>query len=344
MDIFTRRFAIEKLAAWHRQYPAGGLGILFDRWVLPGSEAGTHGLRVGIRDGYLNLYVKGQSVAALRMIGDAPTLKLHQKYFVGARNGTAGEGAFSQSYTSVAGADLQTLDADTVDKWIETAETYAGDEKRFVDDLVAVSPGTLDLEMGLPADDAAVGKERTSPRMDLVIAQGAAIEFWEAKCAVNGELRARAPYKEVDGGYVEGPHVLWQLRRYQRWMGREHRVAQVRNAYVATAHYLIELAELFGKTGPAIAAWRKLADAGNAAKVILPPGVVLANYCPTRADGKPRDEAVTYRGRAASFKLHGHRARLERHGATVVEVDGKPSSTALPDLTPGTISDTEQLA
>lgn len=146
--------------------------------------------------------------------------------------------------------ELSSASPDLIECWIRTAETYAGDEKRFVDDLVAVTPGTIDLEMGLPADAEAVGKDRTAPRMDMVVAQDGEIAFWEAKCAVNSELRARARYKELpDGRYGLGPHVIWQLRRYQGWVNRPVRLAQVRAAYIEAARLLLDLAELYDKRG-----------------------------------------------------------------------------------------------
>lgn len=319
MDTFDRRFDVQALAAWHQDHPRDGIAALFDRWALPGADAKTHGLRVAIRNGYLNLYVKGQSVAELRMFAGWPRLKIHAKYLAGAQNGSDEAQELGQRYKRVLGDDLLGIDTTTIDGWVHTAETYAGDEKRFVDDLVAVTPGTIDLEMGLPADPEAVGKDRTAPRMDLVVAQGGDIAFWEAKCAVNGELRARASYAEAsDGEYRNGPHVVWQLRRYERWVGRPHRRAEVSSAYVRTAGLLLALAETFGKSGPAIQAWRDLVAAGDRASVILPPGVVVADYCPSRVDGEPRDEAAAYAAKANSFA--GHRQRLIDHGATVLTV------------------------
>jgi hypothetical protein len=82
MEIFTRRFEVDELAKWHRNHRNSSLAILFDRWVLPGEDAGPHGLRVGIRNGYLNLYVKGQSAAQLRMVGGIPRLEIHASHVV----------------------------------------------------------------------------------------------------------------------------------------------------------------------------------------------------------------------------------------------------------------------
>jgi hypothetical protein len=340
MDQFIRRFAVNQLAD---HCHSRGLAALFECWVLPGEDAGTHGLRVAIRNGYLNFYVKGQSVGELRLVSGWPRLKLHRKYKECADSGSERARDLGQKYEVVNADSLMATGPDIINGWIHAAQTYAGDEKRFVDDLVAVTPGTLDQEMGLPADEDAVGRDRTAPRMDLVVAQGTDIAFWEAKCGVNAELRARAAYRESpDGSYDVGPHVIWQLRRYERWVGRPRRRQEVRDAYVATAKILLELAELFGKRGQAIDAWKALAGAGRDARVILPPGIVVADYCPTRVDGAARPESASYQAKAASFDAH--EARLLRHGATIKKVASKASGPILPTLHPGSIRDIEQLA
>lgn len=341
MGGFIRRFAVKDLIE-HRLDK--GLAALFDRWVLPGECAGTHGLRLAVRNGYLNFYVKGQSVGKLQTSVGGPRLKLHRKYKELAENGSPRAGELDQKYEIVNTNTLMSICPKTIDGWIRTAETYAGDEKRFVDDLVAVTPGTIDLEMGLPADDDILGEDRTAPRMDLVVAQGTDIAFWEAKCAVNGELRARATYSELaDGSYDKGPHVVWQLRRYQRWAGRPHRLREVRDAYLETAQLLLKLAEVFDKRGgAAVDAWRNLVAAGEAASVILPPGIVVADYCPTQADGELRAEAAAYALKARSFD--GHKQRLVGHGVTVVTLPTKPSGHVLPTLHPSLVSDVEQPA
>lgn len=338
MDTFDRSFSTAHIRDLRRN---PGVAALFDRWVLPGEQAGDHGLRLAVRNGYLNFYVKGQSVAELRISAGEPRLKLHCKYKELAIKGSARAVDLGQKYETVRGEALATLGQGVIDGWISTAETYAGDEKRFVDDLVAVTPGVIDLEMALPADEGSVGKDRVAPRMDLVVAQGTDIAFWEAKCATNGELRALTPYDESeDGGYLHGPHVLWQLRRYQRWVARPEREKEVRAAYIKCAGLLINFAELFGKEGPALDCWRALSSEGENTKVILPPGVVVAGYCPSKAGGELRDETATYAARLSSFGKH--RETLERHGATVTIVAEKPNSAILPSLHSGVISKAEQ--
>jgi phage-related protein len=332
MSRFARRF---DTATFARCRDNPGIAALFERWVLPGEPAGSHGLRVAIRDRYLNFYVKGQSVGELRMIGDWPRLKLHKKYHAMLAKADEKAAGIGQPYMRLTADQLAETTGDTLDGWIRTAETYAGDEKRFVDDLVAVTPGTIDLEMALPAHDGTVGADRTAPRMDLVVAQSGDIAFWEAKCAVNGELRAEADYEEnSDGAWVKGPHVLWQLRRYQKWFDVPGCAHDVRAAYAETARQLLALAALFGKTGPAIDAWQALVDAADTARVILPPGIVVGNYTPVPANAKAPDVDPN-RQKADSFSRH--QSKLAAHGATVVCVDAAPSTSILPNLMPGII-------
>lgn len=338
MDHFKRAFDVRLLSA-HRENR--GIANLLERWVLPGEDGGAYGLRLAVRNGYLNLYVKGQSVGEIRLIEGSPRLRLHTKYKTAIENGSAQTIAGGPTYEIVDARELNMAGSDLIDSWIRTAETYAGDEKRFVDDLVAVTPGAIDLEMGLPADQDSFGEDRTAPRMDMVVAQGGEIAFWEAKCAVNNELRARASYKEwPDNRYCEGPRVLWQLRRYQRWMSRPLRMSQVRNAYVQAAELQLGLAELWGKKGPAMDAWRELAASAERTAVVVPPGIVVAGYCPIRADGLPRAEASAYVAKIKSFGEH--EARLRRHGVTAVTVNCRPNGPVLPSLGQGSVSAEER--
>jgi hypothetical protein len=334
MDKFIRCFPVDDLVT---SATSGGIDALFARWVLPGEDAGPHGLRLAIRNGYLNFYVKGQSVGELRMINRQPRLKIHTKYANNIMKGSKPDIPVGQTYETLDADQLAAIGPGVVDGWISTAETYAGDEKRFVDDLVAVTPGVLDLEMGLPADASAQGEDRVAPRMDLVVAQRTQIAFWEAKCATNGELRAVASYEEdAAGRYVRGPHVVKQLRRYQRWMEGTRRQRQVSDAYVDTARLLLELAERFAKNGPAIEAWRALKEAGDNAKVVPAPGVVVAGYCPPRADGKPREkETQAGKDRLASFSRHED--ELARRGVRVIVVPDKPRAPCLPQLDIATV-------
>jgi len=85
MDNFKRAFAVGLLAG---QRGNRGVANLLERWVLPGDDAGAHGLRLAVRNGYLNLYVKGQSVGELRLVRGLPRLRLHSKYKSSIENGS----------------------------------------------------------------------------------------------------------------------------------------------------------------------------------------------------------------------------------------------------------------
>ena len=90
-------------------------------------------LRIGIRDGYLNFYVKGQSVAKLSCGRGNPTIETHKKYIEGRRRHRTGEDTAAErngkDYISVSAVELaKTETARQIGGWIETAETYASAE------------------------------------------------------------------------------------------------------------------------------------------------------------------------------------------------------------------------
>lgn len=242
--------------------------------------------------------------------------------------------------------DAQTLadpaTAGLVAGWIETAETYASAEKRFVDDLIAANPGVIDLEMGLPAGDSP-GSDRVAPRMDVVVAQAAngaspAIAFWEAKCANNSELRSSREYEDRGADGFTGPKVLNQVRKYVRWMEEGGRIDQVRTAYRNTAAALLDLHRLFGGTADGepecVRIWRALVEADTPA-VVVQPGIVIGNYWP---EGHPEPIASGRMAQsAASFARNGHRDKLERAGLHIHEVSSDHEDAALPLLSTGTV-------
>lgn len=335
MPVFARSFAMETLVKWDADKPGNAVRLLFDRWALPGQKTTSEvPLRLGLRDGYVNFYVKGQSVAKLSCGRDGPKLSVHNAYVAGYARGSERDGTL-QSYEDYNAKALgDSVTATLVAGWIETAVTYASAEKRFVDDLVAANPGIIDLEMGLPASDLP-GSERVAPRMDLVIVQVAddafpIIAFWEAKCANNGELRASDD---------NAPKVLGQVDRYVRWMSENGRVAQVQEAYRNTAATLIKFYHLFrgqeGDVPECVQLWKALA-ATEAPAIIVQPGIVIGNYWP---EGSTEGIASGRMAQsAASFARNKHREKIEQHGIHVHEVGPNHKGAALPLLSTGTVS------
>ncbi|GEO01862.1 hypothetical protein NSE01_36940 [Novosphingobium sediminis] len=318
MKAFERKLV---LGAW-TDHPA--IRHLFSRWDLPGRPA-CGGLRIGIRAGYLNLYVRGQSVAKLTGGKQGAKLEVHPAYVEGLKkvpDRSQPKRRFDR-YCRFASDSVSETD---IDRWIATAATYSGAEKAFVDDLVAANPGTIDLEMGLPANPG----ELSAPRMDLVVAQDGDIAFWEAKCSNNPELRAEATYEETkEFEYVRGIHVIHQLRKYVRWMEHEQcdRRAEVAKGYRDAATILLKLADAFGRPGDeARAAWQMLAD-NPAPHVILAPGIVIGNY---DALNQAKDAGCD---RQATVNAQYIERIRSRHGAVVAEIPSADCAT-LPRLTP----------
>ncbi|QHL92044.1 hypothetical protein GVO57_14255 (plasmid) [Sphingomonas changnyeongensis] len=286
MTDFKRRFDADALGK-HVGEQNSLIGALFDRWVLPGGKANDEfPLRLAIRNGYLNFYVHGQSVAELSTPRRQPRLKVHWKYAAGVVKGTkAATPPPADAYRTYQGDDLMGDARNIVAGWIMTAATYAMPEKRFVEHLVANNHNVIDLEMALPGDNQLVScmeKRRgklVAPRMDIVVAHAkddgeTQIDFWEAKLANNAELRATLP---ENGGITE-PHVCQQLTDYTAWVRLPHRTLQVQSAFQEAGQSLDLLAERAGKHGAARDLWRAL---GRMKPQINPqPGIVVGNYDP----------------------------------------------------------------
>ena len=80
MKEFDRSFNTTKLSSVMGDFPV--IRELFKRWALPGEQGGDDRLRVAVRNGYLNLYVSGQSVAKIDVKRDDLCLSLHKKYLL----------------------------------------------------------------------------------------------------------------------------------------------------------------------------------------------------------------------------------------------------------------------
>ena len=211
-------------------------------WRPSGVDSGTDGLRLAIRNDYLNFYRLGQSVACVKIHSDGrPTAKVHTKYLGGSSDEyleLRGDQIWSRSGPRAykrGGADLQS--------WIDMVNTnYAGAEKKFVDRLVTANPDVIDLEMGLPV----WGEQQSAPRMDLVAIEGGRkVVFWEAKLVSDGRLRCKPPVKKDSM-----PKVLEQLAKYRKFLcdptyGARH-IELVETAYRSAARGMKTLWEMAG--------------------------------------------------------------------------------------------------
>lgn len=341
MSEFSRGFRTDVIEQELGQSPI--IGELFRNWVLPGDASGFHGLRVAIRDGYLNLYVGGQSVAKVGAGSRGVTVTIHEKYLLGAHAGSEKARQCGQRYKTLKARELAPPDAEAkVEQWITAASTYCGAEKLFVDSLVGNNPTVIDLEMALPGDPKILNENgnMVSPRMDLVTidrggAGGPALNFWEVKCANNSELRASRDIRfnqEVE----EGAPVAHQLARYMCWLRFDARVEAVCVAYQGAAAALLELARIFGKdlNSEACRNWASLRDRKPA--LVRRPGIVIGNYHP-----RPKTLAERQKMRQMKHSFSDpHCDRLKRLGLTVLEYDNfMESSQPLPGLVDGSLGD-----
>jgi hypothetical protein len=206
-------------------------------------------LRLAIRDGYVNFYRGGQSVARVGF-GNRGGLqaRIHNKYIYGQE----GSGQNYLTITSAGVADRKMAGQKTygglayLRGWIANANDHTGEEKKFVDMVVARNPNTIDLEMALPAYSLDP-KERRAPRMDLVaiepVGERWQIVFWEAKLVDDGRARCRGE---------AAPKVVEQLAQYTRWLRHANHRDLVVSAFQETCRLLVALRGLAAKVNPDI--------------------------------------------------------------------------------------------
>lgn len=217
---------------------------LLGRWQLPGTEAGTEGLRLAIRDNYLNFYRRGQSVARVSFDANgSPCASVHLKY-LGCKDVAKGKeyaclknGAFIASGRP----EIPYVLDHTLKTVIQNAETKAGREKFMVDLVVVQTPSVVDLEIGLPR---LPGESGGGPRMDLAVLEEdpakkrIQLVFWEAKTIDDARLRATNP---------EDAKLRIQLDKYVEFMKDDDRCLNATQSYRENCKLLVQLAEMAGK-------------------------------------------------------------------------------------------------
>lgn len=252
-------------------------------WRPSGVEAGRHGLRLAVRDGYLNFYRKGQSIGRIEVKGGELTSHIHAKYVWPEQQTTLGS-----EYLRLRGNTLfrrQEPVADyagvtTLKGWIEAAETFwLGKEKAAVDEVLDHTENIIDLEMGQPG---------TALRMDMVSverdAQGLWIAFWEAKRARDSRVRCRADLDAVSD--ITSPRVLGQLRDYRRFIEGAGNSELVAAAYSRAANVLCELRTLADSKGQTFPLAPEILAAANNSDLLVRPNARLLIF-----DDDPTDHA-----------------------------------------------------
>jgi hypothetical protein len=214
---------------------------LLSLWSPSGAAEGARPLRLAVRDGYLNFYLRGQSIARVgfnRSVG--AFAHVHVNY--------AFAGSEDQTYAKLSGLDVIASKPErttpyagmaTLRGWMAEAARWEKPEKTLVERLTADNPRIIDLEMGLPAHAA-----RTSAlRIDLVALEqasdGATIVFWEAKRVSDSRLRSSSNH----------PHVYsHQIVPYRDYLSDPVNRAAVITGYREACLIFATLAALAGPT------------------------------------------------------------------------------------------------
>lgn len=285
-------------------------------WRPSGVEAGSHGLRLAVRDGYLNFYRKGQSIGRIEVSRNGElTSSIHAKYVWPEQRATLGsEYLRLQGDALFQGGKLEPVSqyagASTLLAWIETAETWSGAEKRAIDEVLDHTDNVIDLEMGQPG---------TALRMDMVAVErdddGLWVAFWEAKRARDSRVRCRADLDEVSP--ETSPHVLGQLRDYRKFIDTPGNRQLVAAAYRNAAQVLVELRRLADAKGPVYALAPEIVAAANGSNLLVRPNARLLIF-----DDDPKDHAWR---ETHAVKLAG--ANIDMHTSVTGQrlVWGKPA-------------------
>jgi len=222
---------------------------LLSLWRPSGVDADTHGLRLAIRNNYMNFYRLGQSVARIEIGSDGiPTARTHIKYVKGESDRACSRDYLRLSDDGFYCGDVRWKRYSDVKTWhqiIVAAEGKSGDEKKFVDELVKANSNIIDLEMALPA-----WKEQPfAPRMDIVAIEQAHgtqnVVFWEVKLVTDSRIRCA---DEVIPNLK--PEVLKQLNDYRKFLAVADHSKAVSDAYKNTADILVRLRKMANSYGP----------------------------------------------------------------------------------------------
>lgn len=324
MSVFVRRLG-EISAASAAENP--WWNDLLRLWRPSGTDTGSHGLRLAVRDGYLNFYRLGQSIAKVE-VGRKGALRasVHTKYVT-----EPGKAGFGEGYARLQGRDFylkgspqpwqayegpeQLIEATRRVNGAGDHKGYAGVEKRFVDQLVAANAGVIDLEMALPA----WGEQKTAPRMDIVALEqtvaGAQVVFWEAKLVGDSRIRCAAGRAKTD----EVPEVLAQLARYRMFLRQSEHQSLVTNAYGAAARVLLRLRDLAAEVGNDVSLGEIIHQCAHA-EVSVDPRPRLVVFKPDGFSAHPASEAA--------WKVH--HATLTRENVPLQIIDHGQSLNLAP--------------
>jgi len=195
---------------------------------------GDRDLILGIRDNYVNVYWRGQSLFRISGRNGPLSVTTHPKYLIDPRlsksvsfDGRAFEVGEHKALTTK-------YDGETLGRMKRAAGLYALDEKKGVHAVVRANPNVIDMEVAFNCE-AEEENESHTPRIDLACFEKLDGEirlcFWEAKLYRNDELFANG---DTDAAVVE------QIKTY-RDLIEKHR-QEIVDSYRLVACNLAEMA------------------------------------------------------------------------------------------------------
>lgn len=198
MRQFKRGLSLDFINRLNKEYESGG-------WWK--AIADDPQLFIAIRDEYLNVYWKGNSLLRLRMEGGALLGEVHYKYLL--RPDVANPYLRIESGRPKIGnpADFFFGDFSDLAGLKRAADAYAGEEKSGVHKIVMSNPNIIDVEVAFGVTNEKSGA-RVAQRIDFAalreIRGSWELVFYEAKAFSNPELRANgkdAPVLNQIEGY-----------------------------------------------------------------------------------------------------------------------------------------------
>lgn len=224
-------------------------------------------LIIGVRDDYLNVYWRGQSIFKVEMKQECIVATTHPKYLLDPD--ISGQVALDTETGTFALDDLDALTrtyvpGETLGKLKRAASLFAGDEKEGVQAIVNANPHVVDVEIAFPAQAGS----HSVPRIDIATfneaGDGVKLVFWEAKVLGNAELRASGE-----------KNVVRQIENYRTVLTAQ--APNVIDSYGVIARNLDAIAKMSGGARSIAPAVRKVAE-GASLTLSSPPEVRLIVY------------------------------------------------------------------
>lgn len=211
--------------------PAGG----WWRKLLKDSE-----IFVALRDNTLNAYYRGCSLAQIKLVGGEVRAYTHYKYllcpsivnpYIEARSD---QFRFLEHLEGDLGSIFISGPSD-VGSMKKAASPYAGDEKKFVGEVIKINGNIFDVEIALSADTSSKDEGYPEPgRIDFALLRYSShhieVVMHEVKLFSNTQaLRSSGKDEKI-------PDVLNQIRKYERLL---HANADaLRDSFIEAAHDL----------------------------------------------------------------------------------------------------------